>query len=173
MATEKLLENGHRRIGYIGATGGSNSGRERWRGFCKALESQGLDPADMPVYRGPFSAEFGHRAVSDLVASGKDVSAVYLGNHEAALGAIPEIRRQSVAIPDRWSVVAHEDADLFSSWVPGITIVDSRPRDMASKAIELLVREMEDGITADADLHRIEPRLVERESTMTRSESES
>jgi DNA-binding LacI/PurR family transcriptional regulator len=78
-----------------------------------------------------------------------------------------------VAVPDRWSVVAHEDADLFSSWVPGITIVDSRPRDMASKAIELLVREMEEGITADADLHRIEPRLVERESTMTRSESES
>jgi LacI family transcriptional regulator len=50
LATNHLIELGHKRIAFIGATTRSSTSRDRLRGFKLAMKIAGLDPAPELIY---------------------------------------------------------------------------------------------------------------------------
>src|SRR4051794_3975072 len=77
-ATTHLLQQGRRRIAFIGTGGaGFPEVQERWRGYCRALRAAGIEPDER--LRGdaaPVEAE-GRAAVAKLIETGVDFDAIF------------------------------------------------------------------------------------------------
>ncbi|MBL1729255.1 cytochrome-c peroxidase, partial [Klebsiella pneumoniae] len=66
IATEKLIAAGHRHIAFVGGPDKLMSVRERYQGFCTAMEQAGLSwPPEWVMY-GDYQREFGQQALRYL-----------------------------------------------------------------------------------------------------------
>ncbi len=167
-ATRYLLDLGHRRIGYIGGTNEATSGRERYAGYRQALESAGLAVDNSLVRKGPFTTQFGARAVGSLLDETVDMTALYAANHEAVFGVLPTLVGRGVSVPDRLSLICHEDMSWLAMWQPPITVVDNGARQIANVAMDLLFQQI-NSAAGDSEpdarrTYRIGARLIERDS---------
>jgi LacI family transcriptional regulator len=165
LATRHLIELGHQRIAYIGGLSTTTTGRERFKGFKSAHVAAGL-PVNMKlVERGPFDPAFGIDAVKRLFARGR-FTALFITNHESVFGALPELSRNGVSVPDDLSLVCYEDVPLFDCWHPPITVVDNAPAEMGRAAFDLLLRQINRVDSADRvpQVVRVPPHLIVRAS---------
>lgn len=166
-ATKHLLALGHHRIGYIGGVLESNSGRERFAGYERALKDNLVDEDADLVIRGPFREEFGRDAITQLLQLCKPPSAVYVANHEAAFGVLPMLAELGIIVPRNLSLVCHDEAPWFRHWHPAITIVDSGATELAELAASRLLAAMADRkapVSGDR-VFRVGAHLIERSST--------
>jgi LacI family transcriptional regulator len=168
LATEHLIQAGHRRIGYIGGHVGANSGRERFLGYTTALTAANLSIEDGLVVRGPFTESFGREAVATIIDRIDPPTAIYVANHEAAFGVLPELRERGVRVPDELSLVCHEDASWLRYWQPAITVIDNGAVELAEVAAARVLAAIEHSGTAQpvrpGRVLRVGAQIVKRES---------
>jgi LacI family transcriptional regulator len=166
LATGHLLAKGHRRIAFLGGPASTRSGRERYAGYVRGLRGHGLTPQSEMVVRAPFEPEFGGKAVAELLGAAQRPTALIAANHEATSGAMQELGRLGVVIPEELSVVAIEDSDLLRFWHPAVTVVDTDPISLGERALDTLLArltgETPDGQTAT---QVVGSQLLERSST--------
>ena len=74
IATEKLIAAGHRHIAFVGGPDKLMSVRERYQGFCTAMEQAGLSwPPEWVMY-GDYQREFGQQALRYLLVGFDDAN---------------------------------------------------------------------------------------------------
>ncbi|THV35584.1 LacI family DNA-binding transcriptional regulator [Glycomyces buryatensis] len=156
---EYLLRLGHRTVHHIaGPTEGKHSGRtEGWRAALKAAE------APVPeIMNADWDAYSGYRW-GERIAGRDDVTAVFCGGDELALGVMSALADRGVKVPQDISVVGFDDQPLVGLWRPSLTTVDQDFEDLGSRAFGLL-SQLIDGET-DVKSSVVAPELVVREST--------
>jgi LacI family transcriptional regulator len=169
-ATEYLLARGHRRIAIIAGPPEVQSGAERMQGYWLAMRAAGLPISDALARPTALNPDSGAAAVAALMALPGDErpTALIVTNHEASYGALPALRERSIAIPDKLSVICHEDSQLARWWHPAITVIDNNARQMGELAARLLLQRLDaaDAGSADSEFSefRVGIRLVERGS---------
>jgi LacI family transcriptional regulator len=141
-ATTHLLDLGHVRIGFIGGPPGTNSGDERYAGYVQALREADHALDERLVRRGPFTADFGVSAVTDLLTESPSVTALLAANHEAVFGVLPTLVAEHVRVPEDLSLICYEDISWLRSWQPPITVVDNGAHELGALAIDLLLQQM-------------------------------
>lgn len=157
--TEYLLRLGHRTVHHIaGPTGGKTSGRvEGWR---KALEEAGAETPE--VMEGEWDAASGYHW-GERIAGRDDVTAVFCGNDEIAMGVMRALADRGVDVPQDVSVAGFDDQPLAALWRPSLTTVDQEFEDLGARAFRLLSQTL----AGETDLQSsvAKPQLVVREST--------
>jgi DNA-binding LacI/PurR family transcriptional regulator len=124
MATEYLIQLGHRRIGMI--TNGPltyTSSRDRLTGYVQALEAAGLPIDEGLIQSGEFSDDSGVQAMKRLLELPHRPTAAFVASDVVALGAIRTIREHGLCIPDDMSIVGFDDIPLAQYLEPGLTTV--------------------------------------------------
>lgn len=157
--TEYLLRLGHRTVHHIaGPTEGKHSGRtEGWRATLQAAD------AEVPqVMSAEWDAQSGYRW-GERIAGRDDVTALFCGNDEIALGAMRALTDRGIEVPRDISVVGFDDQPLVALWRPSLTTVDQDFEDLGERAFGLL-SQLVDGET-DVRTSVAVPQLVVREST--------
>jgi DNA-binding LacI/PurR family transcriptional regulator len=133
-ATERLLDAGHRRIGFVGWPVGSGVGDDRRAGWETTLRAAGVDPAGLATST-ENTAEEGHAAALDLVRD-RGADAVVCASDTLALGALGMVRDQvsrgGAAVP----VIGFDDSPWASAL--GLTTVAQPLREAAATCVELL-----------------------------------
>lgn len=166
LATEYLIELGHRRIRFV--DGGRNAGApERRRGYRGAMRRHALDPDVVP---GDHTEQSGIRAAQQLLAhdpagAGR-VTAVLASNDRSAAGFLDTVVRAGVAVPQNMSVVGYDDSRLARLAYINLTTVAQDVPELARQAVSAVVHRIVDD--ADAAPPRdilLEPRLVVRGTT--------
>lgn len=142
IAAEHLLELGHTRVAFLGGPADTRSGRERYRGFAGAMASRGLEVRHDDVFRGAFHSEFGAAAMAGFLATAPRATAMVIANHEAMFGALQLVAQHGIDIPGSLSVVAVEDEPLLRFWHPAITVVDTRPVQLAEAAMSIMRQQL-------------------------------
>jgi LacI family transcriptional regulator len=134
LATEHLIELGHRMIGYItNAPLAYTAAAERLVGYRAAHRSAGLPLDDRLVVEAEFDASSGHRAMATLLASGP-VSAVFIASDVVALGAFAALHEAGLRCPDDVSVVGFDDIPLAAYFDPPLTTVRIPAHDLGLAA---------------------------------------
>ncbi len=87
MATQRLIDFGHQRVGYVGAPAIYNFGELRYQGFGTALRGAGLAVDPALVQRIALDRRSGYAAMQHLLALPEPPSAVLVDNHLAGVGA--------------------------------------------------------------------------------------
>lgn len=163
MATEYLLENGHRRIVCIQGTPHSMPVRDRVRGFMDAMNARGL--GDWVVVTGEdFSVQNGYLETKlALSGAGERPTAIFALSNLILLGVVKAVQESGLRIPDDISVISFDDNMLFNYLDPAITCIAQPTDEIGSLAIKLLIRAIREPGSAASRLH-LPPSLVVRRS---------
>lgn len=162
MATEHLLENGHRRIVCIQGTPHSMPVRDRVRGYADTLRAHGL--AEHIVVTGEdFSVQNGYLETRLLLAQAEPPTAIFALSNQILLGVVKAVRESGLRIPDNVSVVSFDDNLLFNYLDPAITCVSQPIDEIGTLAVKLLVRAVREMGCAPSHLH-LPPSLIVRRS---------
>ncbi|WP_396954403.1 LacI family DNA-binding transcriptional regulator [Nocardioides pantholopis] len=160
LATEHLLDLGHRHVAHVTGPLEWDEARQRRAGWRAAHERRGLLPG--PELLGDWSARSGHEA-GQRVAADPAVTAVFAANDAMALGVLRALHEQGRAVPGEVSVVGFDDVPEAAYFWPGLTTVSQQFSALGRRAVELAVRALEGEPAPTAAL--ITPDLVVRGST--------
>ena len=156
--TTRLIELGHRRIGFVAGPTDYAVSAERERGFGLAMAEAGLTAPPDLVRRGDFGFGSGMAAAVDLIPAG--ATAIFAASDAMAAGVLAEGHRRGLSLPRDLSVVGFDDSALASSVWPPLTTVRQPLHDLGWHAADLLLGK------GEAEALRLLPfEIVERGST--------
>jgi LacI family transcriptional regulator len=99
LATEHLLDNGHRRIGHVTGPLSYPDARDRLQGYRRALEAAGVGYLERYVVESNFLEEGGARAVARLLERAPEITAIFFGNDQMAAGGMRALRECGRDVP--------------------------------------------------------------------------
>jgi LacI family transcriptional regulator len=164
VATQHLLDLGHRRIGHLKIGGTQRSGR-RVRGWREALAKAGAPVNADWLVDGGHTVDSGHLGMRELLDRPDRPTAVVVGNVLAAIGALTAARDAGVAVPRELSVVAFHDVLYAAHLVPPLTTVAMPLRELGAAAVALLLERLDGGEPRHVVVRHPLPVLIERGST--------
>jgi len=173
LATNHLLDLGHRRIGFLSGPLRTASRLLRLEGYRAALADAGLAFDPTLVWAGAAGGGYGDVEGADLGRAGAGAllrlddppTAIFTINDMYALGAYAGAHDLGLAVPGALSVVGFDDIFLAPIASPPLTTVRQPLREMLRAAVPLLIRRVE-GDAAGPAAHRSVPaELVVRAST--------
>jgi DNA-binding LacI/PurR family transcriptional regulator len=139
MATEHLIELGHRRIGTITGRPSLLCSQARVDGYRAALEHAHIPVDPAIVCTGDFHFEAALAAATQMLALADPPTAIFAGNDIEAMGVYEAARLHHLRIPDDLSVVGFDDLEM-SAWVsPPLTTVAQPLAQMAAMATQMVL----------------------------------
>jgi len=164
LATEHLLELGHRHIGVVGGPSGWYANDEREIGFRAAMAAARLLPEPDMILHGDWSIPSGEIAAEILLARPDRPTAIFAFNDNSAIGALNVARRRGIRVPEDLSIVGFDDTFQATIVTPSLTTVRQPLAELGRMGVSLLSRLLE-GQRLDALRIELETELVVREST--------
>jgi len=163
-AVSNLIEQGHRRIGFIRGTRYTGQSDERERGYAAALKDAGIKLEPDLVQQGDFGEQSGLSAGRALLELAKPPTAIFAANDSMALGCMNAVREKGLRVPQDISIVGFDDIAAASVAQPGLTTLRHPINAMAQAAVQELMRRIHN---QPGRRQRIEfpSELVIREST--------
>lgn len=161
--TRHLIDNGRRRIGFIGEIGiGSPEFRARYDGYCDALHEAGLVPDETAQVSAHNTEEEGKAAARLLLERGVALDAIVCASDMIAIGAMRALQQAGKTIPDDIALTGFDDILAAGFANPPLTTVVQDVRG----AGELLVGKLHELIHKGASVSEVIPtRLVVRQSS--------
>ncbi len=163
-ATEHLIEQGHRRIGFINGEPWMDAARDRLRGYREALATADL-PFDARLVRdGDWMSGSGFTQALSLLQQERPPTAIFCANDLMALGALEAARQLGLHIPEQLSIVGYDDQEIARHAHPPLTTVLLPNYAMGQWAVERLIDEAAASEPLPARQVKMECLLVQRES---------
>lgn len=171
-ATQYLIGLGHRNIGFLHGNIGFKYGpptpdseltRARAVGFRNAMSARSIPVNEDWVIKAPMSVEGGRQAARQLLARDSRPTAVFCANDEMALGAMFEIKKAGLRVPEDISVVGFDNMLYGEISDPPLTTIEQPAGKIGEHSMRLLLKL----IAGEADVGNVEiipHRLVERQS---------
>jgi LacI family transcriptional regulator len=139
LATEHLLELGHRDILFLAGPNGSSSSAGRFSGYQRALAAAGVAYSDTRVYLADKDIDSGRKAMAQALSEKAAFTAVVAHNDSVAIGAVDTLLQQGFRIPDDVSVIGFGDGILAANFRVPLTTVRVPQMEMGEVALRLAI----------------------------------
>ncbi|MBA8792577.1 LacI family transcriptional regulator [Friedmanniella endophytica] len=164
---ERMIQLGYRSPAVLSGPAGLATARERTAGFVDTFAAHGHPVPEDRIIPGEFTRNGGFLAAEQLRRRGlSDVDLVFAVNDVMAVGAMVYLRDVGVAVPRDVAVAGFDDIDSLRDVTPSLTTVALPLAQIGRAAVELALRDDEDG--ADPARLPIEGAVMVRESTPPR-----
>jgi LacI family transcriptional regulator len=161
IAVRHLIEQGHRRIAYMGDYTSISTAQERYDGYLNAMREAGL-PVDLSLVKHhQHTVAAADEAATALLLSDAPPTALFASQNLVTLGAVLALRR--LALQHQVGLVGFDDFILADVLEPGTTVVAQDPATMGTLATELLFRRLA-GAEAPVETIIVPTRLIVRGS---------
>jgi DNA-binding LacI/PurR family transcriptional regulator len=144
LATEHLLELGHKEILFLAGPNGSSSSAGRFIGYQRALAAAGVAYSDTRVYLADKDISSGRKAMAQALSEKAPFSAVVAFNDSVAIGAVETLLQQGFRIPDDVSIVGFGDGILAETFRVPLTTIRVPQMEIGETAVRLAI-EMQKG----------------------------
>ncbi len=168
LATEHLLSLGHTVIGHIGgdvdAEMSFHMPTNRRLGWEDALRDAGVEPRPELYSPAVFTMQSGYVAAKQMLGDPRlRPTAVVVASDEMAIGVILAARDMGLDVPRDLSVVGIDDHELAPFF--GLTTVAQFPEQQGERAVELLMRELDQSRDDEPANLQLPFELIVRSST--------
>ena len=160
MATEHLLQLGHRRIVHLTGRLDAFDARVRLASWQRAMVAAGIP--DPTYLEGDFSPASGYRLTKEAMALADRPTALFVGNDHMAMGALAALAHLGIAVPGEVSVVGFDDIWGSDHLIPPLTTVRQDFTALGRTSVELLIGMMG---SAPVSHHLLPPTLIVRDSS--------
>jgi LacI family transcriptional regulator len=164
LATEHLLDLGHRRVAHLAGPLGARPARDRLDGYLATTAARGLDYRRVIHCGNDWGCDNGYQAMRALLADAETPTAVFASNDRVAIGALHAIHDAGLDAPRDLSIVGVDDIEVSEHLKPALTTVRQPLHEMAHAGIHLLLKLIREEAPQDANVV-LEPSLVVRQST--------
>ncbi|WP_299029990.1 LacI family DNA-binding transcriptional regulator [uncultured Thermanaerothrix sp.] len=139
--TQHLLEQGYTRLaGLFGEM--SVTGRERQRGFEKALREHGLAPLQMRFL--PPYIQAGYEATRALLQAAPRPDAILATNSLLLAGALKAIREAGLPLPEAIGLAGFDETTWTPLVEPPLTVIAQPTYEIGRMAMRMLLERLED-----------------------------
>jgi LacI family transcriptional regulator len=130
---------GHRRVAFISGPGILSTGRDRTDAFLAAAAGNGLAVPAEYVRIGDFRAGSGQALTSALLDLPEPPEVIFVGDNLMALGALDEIRRRGLRIPDDIALASFDDVPWFAHIHPPMTAISQPTAELGRRAVRVIL----------------------------------
>ncbi|WP_105901731.1 substrate-binding domain-containing protein [Vibrio gangliei] len=166
LATEYLIKNGHKHIGYICSNHDIEDTYQRKAGYLEALKANGLTHSENYIEYGSPDEEGGEHAMTNLLAKGLPLTAIATYNDYMAAGSLSVLDENGIQAPEDMSIIGFDNGLIAKYLHPKLTTVRYPIQMMAEKAAQLALR-LAHNEQAEAETNMFIPTLVKRLSIKT------
>jgi LacI family transcriptional regulator len=172
IATEHLLKLGHERIGHITGPLTWWEARMRRQGWADAMGNAGQEASDDHWVEGDWSSASGKAGVEQLLRKFPEMTGLFVGNDQMALGVLYYAHKNGIRIPEDLSIVGFDDVSESSFYWPALTTVHHDHYTLGTTAVQELVtmidrRRRAELLWESAPAEDDQPLLISIEPTLT------
>lgn len=142
--TRHLLENGHKKIGYLKSSVSIQNFKERYEGYVKALAEAGMTPDPvmtiplMPTMEGAYEDMLG------VLSKKPHFASAYIADNDIiAFGAIKALKESGIRIPEDISIIGFDDMPFCTMIEPKLTTINVDKNALGQLAVENLINMMD------------------------------
>lgn len=161
MATQHLIEQGHRRIALIRQPPDSVSGNDRYRGYVAALAEAGVPYNPELVVIAEHRVSDGYLAAQALLDLPTLPTGIVAMSDTIALGAMQAMRDRGCHA----ALTGFDDIPLGEFLTPALTSVRQPIQEVAELVVEMLIQQIDDEAFIPQQ-HLLSPTLVIRASSL-------
>ena len=162
LATQTLLQAGHRQIAHISGPLHHPDSRDRLTGYWQALGHAGVPYSDHLVVTSDFTEEGGCLATLQLLERQRPFTALFVGNDQMAAGALQALTTAGLRVPQDVSLIGYDDVVFTRYFTPALTTIRQPLEDMGHSAARLALSVL--GYDQGTVQLCFEPELVPRQS---------
>ncbi|MCD6385946.1 LacI family DNA-binding transcriptional regulator [Candidatus Sumerlaeota bacterium] len=164
IATQHLIECGHRVIAHLAGPRHFKISQERRKGFIEALREAGLVVYESLIKRTRFNFKDGYKKTLELLHHRPRPTAIFACSDIVAIGAIHAIREQGLRVPQDVAIIGFDDLFFASfSEVPLSSIAQPK-YEIGMRAAQKLLQLIE-GEKVESEI--LKPSIVVRQSSNT------
>jgi len=141
-AVRYLLEQGRRRVAYIGGVRHTGPSDLRETGFRRALAEVDRTVDEDLVIRGDFTRDAGREAAEILLDRADRPDAIACANDLIAIGVLDAGRKLGLSVPGELAVTGYDDIDAASLVTPALTTVVNPAREVGRACGAALLRQL-------------------------------
>ncbi len=144
MVTRRLIEAGHRKIGFVGGSEGLHySVHDRHVGYVQEMQANGLTPWPGHASKAPSDDEFAE-FYEDWLSTGERPTAIVCSNHGGAMRIDRVLYKMRLHIPEDMSVVTwFDDQWMRECTIPRHAGMLVNMRHLGRMATEMLLEKLE------------------------------
>jgi LacI family sucrose operon transcriptional repressor len=161
MATELLISKGCQSIIHInGQKELETPAMLRRKAYEDVMVKNGRAPITYEIPE-VFDRQSQQRVISQIFAECQDVDGVFASNDLFAASFIAEAKKRGLAVPGQVKVVGYDGTETSQILLPELTTIQQPIADIAKKAVEILVKEIEGHFTEIPLETRLPVKLLE------------
>lgn len=161
LATEFLIKNGHKNIGYICSNHDIEDTEQRKEGYLKALKDHGLPHSDNYIEYGTPDEEGGEHAMANLLTKDLPITAIATYNDYMAAGTLSVLESNNIKAPTDISIIGFDNGLIAKYLHPKLTTILYPIQVMAEHAAVLALK-LTNKETVKMDTTMFMPTLIER-----------
>lgn len=161
LATQALVNAGHRRIACVTGPAHLEDSQARLNGYKDVLAEAGIPYDEALIFQGDYSWQKGCAAAKPLLDA--QATAIFAFNDLSAIGLISGLRALGRKIPQDISVVGYDDSDYAQIYDIPLTTIHQPIDLLGQEAFKLVLEQIEDRAKPQAQI-LIPPYLSERAS---------
>lgn len=165
-AVEHLINTGKKRIAIIKETDSSNVSERRFQGYVRALRKYKIELDENIILSSEdLSIEEGRRQTTILLSLQNRPDGIFTIIDEAGIGAITELKKNKIKIPEEIAVVGFSNTILSSIIKPKLSSIDQPGNRIGEIAVEYLINEINNDSAVHYKTIEIKTNLIIRKSS--------
>jgi DNA-binding LacI/PurR family transcriptional regulator len=156
---------GHRKIGFISGPVRLRSAKARKTAFVDSLRSTGIKPNKAWIVEGDHTLEGGRDAMEKVLAQADWPTAMMCSNDMTAIGVQHALFEARLKVPEDFSLIGFDDIHLAEYTIPPLTTIRMSCKDLALRAVGILVSHLQPTSKIPEAPREIATRLIVRQTT--------
>jgi LacI family transcriptional regulator len=165
-AVQHLINVGKTKIAIIKESDTSNISERRYQGYLKALKENNIPiNEDLIMSSENLSIEEGRRLTRNLLSCQEVPDAIFAISDEAGIGAIQELKKNRIKIPEVIAVVGFSNSKFCTVIKPNLSSVDQPGNRIGKLSVDYLIEEINSPNTTIHKTIEIKTNLIIRKSS--------
>lgn len=169
MGMEHLFSRGYKNIGFVTVDIRLVQMEERKTAFKDALAAHKIKKADGRILEIPYNTTREERIklIKKFIHEKRDMDAIFFATNYLGIPGLECIQEEGLQMPSDIAMICFDDHDLFRLFPKGITAIQQPIDEIAKKAINILIKQLENGKHNKPVVEQVKlpPLLIQRGST--------
>lgn len=169
LATEHLLQFGHKRICFVNCSSHFSSNAERLSGFNMAMSKYGVAPcSDLIINSESNTGMAGYAAIAEIYRRTAPPDGIISANVSITMGVLRYLYDNNIRVPKDVSLIGHEDSAMYGYSAPALSAINIKKEQTGAEAVNIMLARLMNPTSKSKASIYIEPTLKERDSVMKR-----
>jgi len=164
LATEHVIEMGHRNIACIQGINGNSTNTDRVKGYRDALQKHGIPVNESMILGTDFGEENGYIQTKKLLANSEYPTAIFALSNLISLGTLRALNEAGLSVPDDISIVSFDEQPYSAFLACPMTTVEQPREEIGRLAFQFLLNKIKNNKEVKRENTMLKPRLIIRES---------